>query len=137
MRFSCFKSLLVSDLCRDQPFFLTFLTASPLWTSSDLCNCYTNLHSPSLIFCVIFSSVVRMWQKEDPFTTPTTSPNLPYRWARANRHSRFSGFRITPIRIGIAMIFCAGLFWFHGTLHKVDAAEVCPPYKCTDGTDML
>ncbi|KAM0314074.1 hypothetical protein ACHAO8_005029 [Botrytis cinerea] len=68
-----------------------------------------------------------MWQKEDPFTTPTTSPNLPYRWARANRHSRFSGFRITPIRIGIAMIFCASLFWFHGTLHKVDAAE--PPSK--------
>ncbi|KAF7887971.1 uncharacterized protein EAF01_011125 [Botrytis porri] len=68
-----------------------------------------------------------MWQKEDPFTTPVTSPNLPYRWARANRHSRFSGFRITPTRIGIAMIFCAGLFWFHGTLHKVDAAE--PPLK--------
>ncbi|KAF7893876.1 hypothetical protein EAF00_007390 [Botryotinia globosa] len=68
-----------------------------------------------------------MWQKEDPFTTPVTSPNLPYRWARASRHSRFSGFRITPTRIGIAIIFCAGLFWFHGTLRKVDAAD--PPSK--------
>ncbi|KAF7885891.1 uncharacterized protein EAF02_004400 [Botrytis sinoallii] len=68
-----------------------------------------------------------MWQKEDPFTTPVTSPNLPYRWARANRHPRFSGFRVTPTRIGIAMIFCAGLFWFHGTLRRVDAAD--PPSK--------
>ncbi|KAG4032047.1 hypothetical protein MFRU_008g03970 [Monilinia fructicola] len=53
-----------------------------------------------------------MWQKEDPFTTPITSPNLPYRWAR--RHSRFSGFRITPTRIGISLIFCGCLFLCHG-----------------------
>ncbi|APA15952.1 hypothetical protein sscle_15g107220 [Sclerotinia sclerotiorum 1980 UF-70] len=64
-----------------------------------------------------------MWQKEDPFTTPITSPNLPYRWARANRHSRFSGFRVTPTRIGIALIVCGFLFLVHGLFPKAAFAE--------------
>ncbi|KAI9642131.1 hypothetical protein NHQ30_008933 [Ciborinia camelliae] len=57
-----------------------------------------------------------MWQKEDPFITPITSPNLPYRWAATRRHSRFSGLRVTPTRIGLALVFCGCLYWFHGLL---------------------
>lgn len=75
-------------------------------------------------FIRVPSSRFKMWQKEDPFTTPITSPNLPYRWARGTRHSRFSGLRVTPTRIGLALIVCGCLYLFHGLLPKGVVTEV-------------
>lgn len=63
-------------------------------------------------------NLVKMQQRsrfnEDPFTSPLpeTPPSAAIKWAhRVSHPARFSGIRITPFRIGVALFFIASFVW--------------------------
>jgi hypothetical protein len=59
-----------------------------------------------------------MWPRphyrDDPFRTPSSEPSAPtyiYRWA--TRSSRFSGIRLSPVRIGLILIIAVCILLLH------------------------
>lgn len=72
----------------------------------------------SLVYLPLLSvnEPLAMWQQpkllDDPFTTPTpeTPPSTTFKWAnRGTRPTRFSRFRFTPFKVGVALLIIGSL----------------------------
>lgn len=91
----------------------------------------------------IFSTSARskMLQRDrfndDPFSSPLpeTPPSTAVKWAnRVARPSRFSGLRLTPLRIGILLFFIGGFILIRGWVFKATSRTVscgfASKYRC-------
>ena len=76
---------------------------------------------------------------DDPFSSPLpeTPPSIAVKWAnRVVRPSRFSGLRLTPIRIGILLLLTGSFVLVHTWIPKLTSSAVgCEFATCRASTN--